>query len=80
MPDHVDLFFSNKDSSEETHPLIVLFKSPSKSKGGKRPIECTKKEVDKTSKAKGNEINQTIEANVHENIVNITNSLKALME
>jgi hypothetical protein len=55
-------------------------KSPSKSKGGKRPIECTKKEVDKTSKAKGTEINQTFKANVHENIVNITNSLKALME
>ncbi len=76
----MELFFSSKDSSEETHPLIVPFKSPSQSKGGKRPIECIKEEVDKISKAKGNEINQTMEANVHENIVNIMNSLKALME
>jgi len=50
MRDHVDFFFSSKDSSEETQPVIVPFKSPSKSKGGKRPIECTKEEVDKTQK------------------------------
>jgi hypothetical protein len=57
MWDHVDLFFSSKDSNEETHPLIVPFKSPSKSRGRNRPIERTKKEVDKTSKAKWNKPN-----------------------
>ncbi len=70
---------SSKDSSEETHLLIVPFGSLSKRKGGKKALERTKEKVDKTLEAKGEMVNQTIGEILFEGILNILNSVKALM-